>query len=410
MNRTSLLARVSAVAIAALTLFLTVSASASTVKVLYSFNAANGKNPVSGVVFDKNGNLYGTTPTGGSKDCGVVYQLTPGQNGKWTQTVIFEFDCLAKGGDPVTGLTIDAQGNLYGTTWMGGSHAHGTVFRLTKGQNGMWSEKVLHDFAWSTDGGQPGGSLVFDQNGKLYGTSFSGGAFGYGNVFRLTPDNQDHWNLDTLHSFNRDQHDGYNPLAGVIIGSDGSLYGTTKEGGSKGYGIVYQLIPNGNKWKEKILHTFNPENGKDGAYSQASLFVDANGSLYGTTQEGGKEGFYGIAFKLTFDLVSNKWQYSIIHSFTNGGDGGQPMDSLITDASGNVYGTTTSGGISGTAFKLALVPETGKWKETVLHKFKDGNDGSKPHSGLILDAAGNMYGTTQEGGSSDMGTVFQLIP
>ena len=404
------IARSSALAIVAVSMFLVAGAQAAVVdKILYNFSSSTGNFPVHGLAFDAAGNLYGTTPTGGTNNCGTVFQLVPDNTGHWTQNVLLNFTCDTDGGNPQGGVTIDAQGNLYGTTWLGGVKFHGSVFRLKPLGNGEWEHKILHSFTWGVDGGQPAGSIILDANGAIYGACFSGGAFGYGSIYQMVADDQDNWTVNTLHSFNRDQKDGYNPLSGPVFDAAGNLYGATQQGGSKGFGIVYQLSKDAQgSWKEKLVHTFNPANGLDGGYPVASLLIGADGALYGTTKSGGKSGFYGIAFKL--ELISGRWKESILHSFTNGADGGQPMAGLIADASGNLYGTAMSGGsAAGIVYRLSLTP-TGKWAEKVVYAFKDGSDGAKPQSSLIFDSTRKLYGTTQQGGTDDMGVIFQVKP
>ncbi|MBA3913492.1 MAG: hypothetical protein H0X25_06490 [Acidobacteriales bacterium] len=322
------------------------------------------------------------------------------------------FTCGNDGGQPQGPITVDSLGNLYGTTWIGGTKGHGTVFRLAPQTDSTWKYKVLHNFTIAgVDGGAPAGAIVFDSTGALYGATFSGGKYGYGTVYQMTVDTTDKWRLKTLHSFNQDQKDGYNPLSGPSLDSAGNIFGATKQGGANGAGIVYKLSKNTQgAWVETLVHVFNPVNGVDGSYPVGSLLIGSDGALYGTTSSGGAAGFYGIVFKFALDS-NNKWQETILHSFTNGADGGEPLAGLIADAAGAFYGTASTGGGNGAGlvFKLALNAQ-GKWAETVLYNFKGGNDGYRPESSLVSDATGALYGTTQEGGVSDLGTVFQVTP
>jgi uncharacterized repeat protein (TIGR03803 family) len=335
--------------------------------VLYSFqdNGKDGFNPyMVGLIFDTNGNLYGTTFFGGSSSscnngagegCGTVFQLTPGANGIWTEKILHSFNGK-DGGGPHAGLIFDKAGNLYGTTSAGGANNAGTIFRLKPGTNGKWTEKVLHNFN-GADGYLPDASLTFDKAGNLYSTTVYGGSgtncggYGCGTVFRLTGGTGGEWTEEVLHNFNNNGTDGYAPIAGVILDSAGNLYGTTVIGGANGSGcngvgcgIVFRLAQ-GN-WTENVLHTFN-NNGTDGGRPYAGLTFEA-GSLYGTTAVGGAYD-YGTVFKLT-PGEGGDWTEKVLHGFTDGSDGGQPYDSLILGVNGNLYGTTTAGGISGCGF------------------------------------------------------------
>lgn len=401
---------------------------ASKEEVLYSFNhnGTDEYNPDAGLIFDAAGNLYGTTPTGGANADGVVFELTPG-NGAWTETVLYNFcsvgGCL-DGEYPVAGLIFDGAGNLYGTTVNGGTDDRGTVFQLSPGANGTWTEAVLYSFKENhNDGQDPEASLVFDATGNLYGTTLLGGAYGYGTVFQLTPGANGTWTEAVLHSFDNNTRDGMYPYAGLIFDPDGNLYGTTNGGGVHGEGAVFQLAPGTNgKWKERVLHSFN---GKDGLEPYSGLIFDAAGNLYGTTYSGGASGTgcrgygCGTVFELTPE-GNGKWTEKVLHSFNdNGKDGYGPYASLTFDAAGDLYGTTYYGGAygsdcggSGCGIVFQLTPGTsGKWTEKVLHSFGKVSDGASPYApSLIFDAAGNLYGTTAWGGAYDYGTVFEITP
>jgi uncharacterized repeat protein (TIGR03803 family) len=398
-------------------------------KVLYSFcsasGCADGAYPYLGsLTFDAAGNLYGTTPLGGAHDNGgTVFELTPGPNGVWTETVLYSFCTLpgcADGGDPYAGLIFDASGDLYGTTSGGGAYGWGTVFELTPGANGTWTENVLYSFCSAsncTDGAEPHGSLVFDLKGNLYSTTSAGGSgqcrpLGCGTVFQLAPGANGTWTETVLHSFNR--KDGEDPSAGLILDPKGNLYGTATYGGAHsgcpggGCGTVFALAPGANgTWTFKVLHIFN-NNGKDGYWPYAGVGIDTGGNLYGTTNHGGK-GCNGYGCGTVFKLApgaKGKWTEKVLHNFL------QSYASLIFDAAGSLYGTTINGGAygAGTAFRV----KQGTWRETVLHSFGKGTDGRESFAGLIFDLAGNLYGTTEGGGSGGCtggcGTVFEITP
>jgi uncharacterized repeat protein (TIGR03803 family) len=219
----------------------------------FSYEGDRGYNPWAGVAFDAAGNLYGTTSGGGtnhghciSDGCGTVFQLTPGTDGKWTQKVLHNFGYGNDGFLPYASLSIDAAGNLYGTTCFGGAHESGTVFRLARGPNGEWTEKVLHSFGYGKDGGNVVGNLIIDAAGNLYGATPGGGVDGYGIVYRLAPGSDDHWTETLLHSFHDNDRDGIYPDAGVVFDAGGNLYGTTLAGGPQGYygyGTVFEIMP-----------------------------------------------------------------------------------------------------------------------------------------------------------------------
>lgn len=375
--------------------------------VLYVFQGGkDGVSPSTTLIFDAAGNLYGTTSSGGNYQCdryfgcGTVFKLEPGAQSKWTKTILHTFRGR-DGAHPGGGLISDSVGNLYGTTVSGGGAAGwGTVYKLAPGAHGKWTETVLHSFN-NQDGGLPAGNVIFDTAGNLYGITQAGGAHGFGTVFKLAPAVNGNWTETVLHSFNGE--DGKSPTSALIFDSLGNLYGTTAAGGNINYcspngcGTVFELVPDTNgKWAHKVLHSFTD---KDGSVPWSSLVFDAAGNLYGTTLEGGDLGSEtclgdgcGVVFKLA-PRTDGSWIEQVLHSFHGWADGFYPYAGLIFDAAGNLYGTTWYGS---NVFKL--VPRAnGKWNETVLHSF-NGKDGSFPSAGLVFDAAGNLYGTTEYGG------------
>jgi uncharacterized repeat protein (TIGR03803 family) len=276
---------------------------------------------------------------------------------------------------------------------------------------GAWAAskfKTLRKFRADRNGGKLCAGLVFDQTGVLYGTTFSGGnrkhcIIGCGVVFKLVPNGDGSWTESVLHSFN--STDGGGPVANLIFDAAGNLYGTTNWGGAYNYGTVFQLTPNRDgRWTESVLYSFN---GMDGKGPAAGLIFDGAGNLYGTTSGGGVHG-YGTIFQLSLS-GDGSWTESVLHSF-HSRDGRGPAGGVIFDAAGNLYGTTTKGGTYklGTVFKLTSNGD-GSWKESVLHSFNR-RDGSAPRAGLIFDAGGSLYGTTYGGGSRYHGTVFRLTP
>jgi uncharacterized repeat protein (TIGR03803 family) len=221
----------------------------------------------------------------------------PKAGGGWTEKILHNFNSNVNDGrEPYAGLIFDKARNLYGTTFNGGAYGNGTVFKLKPNADGSWTESVLHSFnSNGTDGTNSYAGLIFDKARNLYGTTFNGGAYGNGTVFKLKPNADGSWTESVLHSFNPNGTDGTNPHAGLIFDTSGNLYGTTVVAAPE-YGAVFELMPKaGGRWTEKVLHTFNQ---KDGAEPYAGLVFDGSGNLYGTTYQGGADGA-GTVFELT---------------------------------------------------------------------------------------------------------------
>jgi len=385
-------------------------ASAATEKILYAFKGGtDGNTPEAGLVFDGAGNLYGTTYFGGAHSDGTIFQLTPGTGGKWTESVIYSFGATGTDGlNPISGLVIDSSGVLYGTTAGGGTKGHGTIYKLAKA-GGVWKVAIIHNFSGlSGDGAKPQGGVIFGPDGNLYGATYEGGGSEIGVAYELAL-SSGKWVYKQLHSFSSNGIDGQFPMGNVAFDANGNLYGTTSLGGSKSQGVVYELIPGSNgKWTEKLIKTFDPSNGLDGGKPEAGVAIDTAGNLYGTTSGGGKNKFYGVVYEMVLG-TNGKWTQAIPHTFTGGPDGSEPDTPVILDSSGNIYGTTFVGGTDGVAFKLTK-GSNGKWTETPLHNFKSGPDGSHPLSGFNTDAQGNFYGTTSQGGAAGVGVVYEITP
>jgi uncharacterized repeat protein (TIGR03803 family) len=273
-----------------------------TEKVLHNFDGTTGGSPQAGLIFDGSGNLYGTTPIGGVYSYGTVFELTPKAGGGWTQKVLHNFNSK-DGANPYAGVIFDGDGNLYGTTSAGGSDTVGTVFELTPKTGGSWTEKVLHSFKLGPNnhGAVPYGGLIFDASGNLYGTTAEGSTDGYGTVFELSPKTGGGWTAKVLHSFTGPN--GNLPEATLAF-LDGNLYGTTFTGGdlgacTGGCGVVFELIPGTNgHWTERVLHSFtNNVNGVDGAIPVGTPIFDSAGNLYGATTGGGTDTF-GTVFQI----------------------------------------------------------------------------------------------------------------
>jgi len=373
--------------------------------VIYSFlGGTDGSDPWGGLVQDPQGNLYGTTSRGGVSGWGAVFKVDT--TGK--ESVLYSFTEGADGGLPLAALVMDAQGNLYGTTFSGGASGKGTVFKL----NSSGKETVLYSFTGGADGGLPLAVLVMDAQGNLYGTATGGGNpacynardgdYGCGTVFKVDTAG----NESVLYSFTGTAGDGANPFGGLVLDGQGNLCGTTQFGGtstcttdgSNGCGTIFKVDSTG---KETVLHSFTGTGGDGEFPSYAGLVQDAEGNLYGASG-GGTYGF-GAVFK-----VDTSGTETVFYSFKGTSGDGIGPNAVVLDSQGNLYGTTSAGGASGqgTVFRLDT---TGK--ETVLYSFTGtGGDGADPSPSQLLLAQGNLYGTTGSGGSSNFGTAFRLLP
>ncbi len=415
-------------------------------QVLYSFqDNADTQIPTSGVIFDRQGNLYGAT------EAGTVFQLAPPakKGDSWTETVLYTFKGKNDNNDamqPSGGLVIDGVGNLYGTTAYGGTggcillgilYGCGTVYEISPPQqkSGQWTETILYSFQSGNDGYYPWGSLTFDKAGNLYGaTQFGGGkgntcdAFYGGNcgtVFELCPPKQKggQWTEQILHSF-AGGTDGAEPNGGLVLDSKGAVFGATyiggaangNECGSTGCGTVFKLLPptkNGGFWTEEILHKFL---GPDAAEPFAGLVLGKHGNLYGTTLGGGPHG-YGAIFELKNpQSESLAWTEQTLYSFSDGTDGAGPIGGVTFGAAGALYGTARyAHQWYGTVYRLTPNLEAGTWTFDVVHGFEGSPDGASPGASLVPDKDGNLYSTTMRGGTGQAcqggcGAVFEVSP
>jgi uncharacterized repeat protein (TIGR03803 family) len=416
---------------------------ASTEKILYSFcsraNCSDGDEPLTSLIFDAAGNLYGTTVIGGhgcipDGGCGTVFKLTPHADGTWAETVLYRFSVL----DAPSSLTLDSTGNLYGVLQDGGPDdcslfpdPCGQVFELMPSESGSWSEKILFGFVNKLGWG-PLGGLILDSAGNLYGATFSGGYGdcdevhdGCGTVFEASPRENGRWAVKFPYGF--DGPDGAVPVGSLVFDAAGNLYGSSEEGGAQncgymGCGTIFKLTRDGgDNWTLTNLHYFG--DGKRGASPNGNLIFDSIGNLYGTAQYGGvgvcQDGYQGCG--AVFELIPSadgKWTYKILHEFENDGkDGFFPNGTLVLDKAGNLYGSTPYGGSGqncapngcGTVFELTPGAD-GKWTERIVHVFRNDGDGFVPFAGLTADRAGNLYGTTTSGGAQGGGTIFEITP
>jgi uncharacterized repeat protein (TIGR03803 family) len=388
-----------------LTLIAARPAQAQTETVLYNFcsqpNCSDGAGPQSNLTFDGAGNLYGTT-IGGGLGYGTVFELSPNGSGGWNETVLHSFTGGADGSNPTySGVIFDGGGNLYGTAWAGGAYGYGVVFELSP-VGTSWTETVLYSFANAPDGAYPSGDLIMDPAGKVYGTTQAGGNCGGDTVFELSPSGGV-WTEQVIYS-ECDVN-----AAGLTMDAAGNIFGD-------GQLTVFELSPNGNGgWNPTVIHTFTGPP-KDGSNAQGAPVFNKAGTLYGTTTAGGIRNS-GTIYKLSPVTKGKKkgtWTERIVHNFFNWRsryDGSDPQAGIVFDAAGNIYGTTLSGGlwVDGTVYELVAPVGKGEYKEKILYRF-DGLHGTYPDDSLILDSAGNLYGTTSEGGWYSAGVVFEVTP
>jgi uncharacterized repeat protein (TIGR03803 family) len=373
-------------------------------QVLHSFqNIPDGSDAIGGLVFDSAGDLYGTTYDGGAYGWGCIFELTRNKDGNWTESILYSFTGGTDGRGPEGALVFDAQGNLYGTTVFGGTpgcgyEGCGTVFRLSPNSDGAWTETVLS--LLNLGGRLPGSSVVFDTVGDLYGT---GSYDGCGEVFQLVPTQSGPWAENIIYSFTGPE-DGCFPT-GITRDTAGNLYVTTYQDGFKGWGTAIELSPNAGGWTGTLLHTF--EGGKDGLRPLGPVTLDNAGNVYGSAQGGVYGG--GVVFMLT-PTSNGRWKETV-YPLKLGNSG--PNGGLVFDNVGNLYGTSWSGLTGmGTVFRLSRGPDGG----VIFKGFSfDVTDGFEPSSSVILDSAGNLYGTTDGGGNSQhcgsgCGTVYEIIP
>jgi uncharacterized repeat protein (TIGR03803 family) len=374
-------------------------------QVLHAFGkGTDGAGLWSSVTLDKKGGLYGATSGGGVNRQGIVFVLVPQTNGTWRETILHSFPSfLDDGQGPNGGLIQDGSGNWYGTTGGGGADHVGTVFKLMHGPSG-WTLNILYSFGeQGRDGYGPTAGLAMDRSGNLYGTA----PRPWTTAFELTP-GSDGWHETIMHHFGVKKGDGAGPYAGLILDAAGNLYGTTYGGGAYNGGTVYGVAHTATGWHEKVLHSFAVNYADGHTPGWGALVMDAKGSLYGTTAGGGCCG--GVVFKLA-PRSDGKWKETILYQFQGGAMGFEAGAGVVMDKAGNLYGTTINGGSGcacGVVYKLAPGPK-GKWTYTLLHTFS-GSDGAQPDANLILDDKGNLYGTTATGGAYGGGVVFEITP
>ena len=314
-----------------------------------------------------------------------------------TYSVIYNF--TAKGSDgatPYGGPILDRAGNLYGTTYLGGSFGAGSVYRLSP-SGSSWTYTSLYSFKAGSDGSGPAfGSLAMAPNGALFGTTEGGGFFGTAFEVCACPGRE-----TVIHSFGTGT-DGAQPIGGVVLDSAGNVYGTTSLGGANGNGTVFEAKRSGKTWTESVLYSFT--GGSDGINPPAGVTLDTHGNLFGTTSLGGANGV-GVVYELS--PSSSGWTETILYNFQGLNDGQNPVGGVVLDRAGNLYGTTFDGGVNGGGTVYELSPSSGGWTFTVLYSFTGGYGG--PYNKLTL-AKGNIYGFTNAEGANGLGSVFKLAP
>jgi uncharacterized repeat protein (TIGR03803 family) len=390
--------------------------------VLYGFGASgDGTLPTGRLAFDRKGNLYGATFSGGSLGGGIVFELTPGANGQWTETILHSFPDGPGDGFQAAGVIVDAAGNLYGITLSGGVNDAGTAFELSPGNNGQWMETILYNFCSlpnCTDGVASGAGMpTLGPDGTLYGITLQ-------TAFELTPV-VNGWTYTMLYRFCSLPNcaDGGYLSSSLTLDARGNLFGEAKGRGlnggacaTNGCGVVYALHPEKSvPWKEVVLHAFKPSSDDGiGPWGGMALYQAA---LYGSTDGGGAMGCAGVGcgtvFELTRDAATSAPREQILHAFgENSAQGVTPEGGVTSDARGNLFGVTIEGGSYSCECGVVygMKPQgNGKWAFAVLHTFAY-SSGELPQFGLTVDNQGNLYGNTSAGGPNEGGVVFELSP
>lgn len=404
------------------------SALASTETILYTFcsaaNCVDGENPEGGLVQDGKGVFYGTTTTGGTYGQGTIYALIPAKNGGYNHKVLYSFcpgslGYCPDGANPRGTLVIDAAGNLFGTTDIGGAGAYGEVFELSRDvSRRKWKLRVIHSFCWDCgEGNSPFAGLSYagqqdgipyDGTSPLYGTTEDAGPYNGGTVYEMTP-RKGRWKETTIYGFCQLSNcaDGATPFGRILVASSGVLYGTASAGGATGNGVVFSLSGSRKAWKawnENVVYNFcSLAKCADGGRPTTSLVADANGNLFGTAGIDGpncNDEYCGVTFE-----ISPNGSETVLHAF---GYENLPGD-LVIDSGGNIFGGTFEGGAnnSGVVYEL-------NQSYTVMYNFcgeSNCADGNASEGALFLDGAGNVYGVTFFGGTgpgNGGGVVFKL--
>lgn len=388
------------------TLLATTAWAANNTKLIYSFaGGADGEYTDTELVRDSAGNLYGTSVQGGLYASGTVFQVTPAG----VHTVLYNFTGGTDGGEPYKGVTVGPDGSLYGTTVTGGGGSCeggcGVVFKVTNAA-GTWTQTVVHAFLGS-DGSGPGSPVAFDRHGNMYGTTPTGGTtYGLGVVYQLEP-NSTGWSFHVIHEFTGGADGAGGSASRPLLDTAGRLYGVCTTGGANGLGIVYTLGRPRGQWEFTTIYAF--KDSPDGGEPYGGLVFDRFGNLYGSTYYAGTNDA-GIVYELTH--AQGTWTEQVLYSFTGGADGGSPISSLVMDAAGNLYGTTSAGGSAscgcGVIFKVSH-GATG-WTESVAYSFLGVPKPGFAYNGMVADGKGSFYGATVHGGTGNDGAIYKFTP
>jgi uncharacterized repeat protein (TIGR03803 family) len=419
------ISRVTLAILTGMFILLTPNAFASQFTVLHNFLAKPGEFPNSGLVIGPDGGFYGTTGMSGGSQCfplcGAVFEIKQTSTG-WQYHIVHNFHGPNHDGEsPIGPLLFDSVGNLYGTTSADNStgcltrHTDcGTVFKLSHTSHG-WVETILYRFTGRADGASPAGNLVLDSAGNLYGYTSVGGngkrcSHACGLVYELSP-GASGWTETVLHTFTGGS-DGWRP-EGLTADTSGNLMGVAEQGGTansnceEGCGTVFKLTPGADGWNLSVIYSFS--GGSDGGDPIFPLVFDTQGNLFGTTLLGGSvqcPNDCGTVFELSPN--GSGWNFSDVYSFS-GPDGKEPQG-ILFDSAGNLFGAADGGKTTcGCGVLFKLVPGSGNWTETVLYTFDGTTDGAFPNP-VILDGAGNLFGTAADSGSHNFGTIFKFAP
>jgi uncharacterized repeat protein (TIGR03803 family) len=383
-------------------------ASAQVLTTLTNFNNANGQSPYGGLIIDANGDLFGTTLAGGTSNTGTVFEVANSASGySSTPTSLVNLVGYINGEEPLGGLIADANGDLFGTTYAGGAFDGGTVFEIVKTTSGYSSTPItLVNFNGNgAIGPYPHGDLIADANGDLFGTTIYGGTYGDGMVFEVVKTTSGYASTPTtLVSFN--STNGANPHCGLMADANGDLFGTTQNGGASGDGTVFEIVKTTSGYASTPTTLVNLTY-SSGANPYAGLIADANGDLFGTTFDAGAFGA-GTVFEIVKTTSGYASTPTVLVNF-NVTDGQGPQSPLIADAIGDFFGTTEYGGASGDGTVFKIVKTTSGYASTPITLVSfNGTNGEGPRGVLLADANGDLFGTTEYGGLYSDGTLFEL--
>lgn len=395
---------------------MSVAARAQTFQLIYQFaGGVSSQHPIAGVTVDARGNLFGTTAWGGGSrtGSGTAYELQRTNSG-FVFHMLHAFGNGVDGSFPWAGVTIGPDGSLFGTTYTGGTTQNGVIYNLRPpatfcgSASCAWRESILYNFTRGSDGGDAQGGVVFDSHGNMFGSNVNGGSGNVGVVYEMTRSGSG-WNYQVIYPFSNGQ-DGGNP-GPLILDSAGNLYGPAAVGGLPGCegfgcGTIFKLSWSGTGWTEQTLYSFHDS--ADGSDPQGGVIMDASGNVYGTTCCG--TGTAGTVFELS--PAGGTWAFNLLYSYNGSGLG--PQGNLVRDTAGNLYGASVFNGRFNEGVVFKLTPTTGGWIYTPIHDFTGGADGEWPEGGLAVDTNGNIFGTTYQGGlqncSDGCGVVYEITP